>query len=376
MAERRQLLERLEQLSAGRAGATRRQFERVEYQAPAIPITIRHPGGTDAHFRVCARNLSAGGMGILYAGFVHPGAECEIALVDLHGVTHPIIGHIRSCRHVYRRVHELGIAFSDRLDPRLYVGVAAKVTSRLETANATPQLAGIAVVQATEGDELKLFQKCLATDGMQFVDVETLGQVLDAVSRMEVNAVFCDLGDPQRVATICDRVRATGYTGPLIGVTNLPGCAQAATLGRDAWHEVLIRPVKTAAVYRALETAGHSYGLHGESAPIFTTLDPTAANTKDLVRFFATLAHQAAEQIELARHNEDHQQLVKILGSLKSTGAGYGFVVITMAATRVLSRISTSSSIEDVAPAVDDLVGLCRRINADVPAASAGAQAA
>ncbi|MCA9312400.1 MAG: PilZ domain-containing protein, partial [Phycisphaerales bacterium] len=296
--ERRQLLERLETLSAGNPGSTRRQHERLEYHAPSIPITIRHPGGTDAYFRVCSRNLSSGGIGVLYAGFVHPETECELLLVDVHGKLHPVLGHVRSCRHVYRRVHELGIAFKERLDPRMFVGVMAKVTSRVEPAGSTPQLAGIALVQSTANEELRLFQKCIATVGMQMVEVETLGQILDAVSRMEVQTIFCHLADPQRVGSLCQRIRDTGYNGPLIGLTNLPDCAAAATLGLDGYHEVLVRPVTDTAVYRALETAGHSYGLHGESAPILTTLDPRNSNTGELVRFFTTLAHQAADQIE------------------------------------------------------------------------------
>ena len=68
--------------------------------------------------RVCARNLSAGGFSCIHGGYLHPGSECQVVLPRREGGDPVAVnGTIVHCRHVEGSYHEVGIRFTEEIEP-------------------------------------------------------------------------------------------------------------------------------------------------------------------------------------------------------------------------------------------------------------------
>lgn len=94
-----------------------RESDRFLYRTgEPVEVRIDHPGGSTAVYLVQPRDLSAGGMGFLHGGFLHPGALCSVKLRDKAGKTVLVTGKIARSRMIKGRTHEVGIAFEERIE--------------------------------------------------------------------------------------------------------------------------------------------------------------------------------------------------------------------------------------------------------------------
>ena len=125
--ERERLLNALEQPTHRGPTHQKRMFQRVTFRQTNVPITVESYGGSLMRFRVCARNISKGGMGFLHGGFLHPGNPCDVVLTTLDGERQVISGKIAQCRFVTGRLHEVGVKFVHPINPALFCKEAASV---------------------------------------------------------------------------------------------------------------------------------------------------------------------------------------------------------------------------------------------------------
>lgn len=77
--------------------------------------------GTQVHFVVRPRNLSAGGIAVLHGSFLYPGTACAIVLRELHGAQTLVEGRVIHCRCVHGRAHEVNIRFSQPIEIERFV---------------------------------------------------------------------------------------------------------------------------------------------------------------------------------------------------------------------------------------------------------------
>jgi len=113
------ILDRLNEASQQR-GVNRRKNERYDYRTHTI-VHIQQPG--DSHFTsysVPTRNLSEGGISILFGGFVHAGAICVVKLTTPNDIWREIPGKVVSCRYVEGNVHEVMVQFDHLIDTAAY----------------------------------------------------------------------------------------------------------------------------------------------------------------------------------------------------------------------------------------------------------------
>ena len=118
--ERDRLLNSLEQHKHRAPIQQKRQFDRHTFRQTDVPITIESYGGSIMKFRVCARNISRGGLGFIHGGFLHPGNPCDVVLTTLDGEKQIISGHIAQCRFITGRLHEVGVKFCYPIDLRFF----------------------------------------------------------------------------------------------------------------------------------------------------------------------------------------------------------------------------------------------------------------
>lgn len=120
--ERERLLDELERARSRQPELKhqKRRYMRVSFRQTGVGVTVETYGGSTVRFRVCARNISRGGLGFLHGGFLHPGSPCDVVLTTLDRERRTIPGRIAQCRFVTGRLHEVGVRFAHEIDLRLF----------------------------------------------------------------------------------------------------------------------------------------------------------------------------------------------------------------------------------------------------------------
>lgn len=85
-----------------------------------VRLSVTQPGASQSRFSmVTAKDVSTGGLGVLYKGYVHPGSKCEVQLITLYGSWLNVTGTVVRCRYVDQAYHEIGICFDSEIDVTL-----------------------------------------------------------------------------------------------------------------------------------------------------------------------------------------------------------------------------------------------------------------
>jgi hypothetical protein len=117
------ILAQLERSNGFRGGSEKRKEIRLAYREMLpLPMELIHPGGSRSRFLVRSRNLSRTGLGFLHGGFLYNGTYCVVMLITAESNITPVPGRITRCRHVYGKVHEVGVRFDKAIDMRPYGG--------------------------------------------------------------------------------------------------------------------------------------------------------------------------------------------------------------------------------------------------------------
>ena len=120
-AQVRELHNGLDRLRRADVERELRDNDRFSYR-PAEPVGVEivHPGGSVMRFAVQPRDLSSSGMGFLHGGFIHPGSTCSVELSDKEDKPILARGTVARCRMIKGRVHEVGIAFDERVELEMF----------------------------------------------------------------------------------------------------------------------------------------------------------------------------------------------------------------------------------------------------------------
>ena len=129
-AELVRLLDEIDRHGRKSPVSDKRVNSRFEYRSGPILFSAQHPGGTKVTTCVIGRNLSCGGMAVIYRGFLHKDTVCTIELTKLDGVKVSVQGRVRVCRHLEHMLHEIGIQFTEIvLDPKEFCAPDTRQTS-------------------------------------------------------------------------------------------------------------------------------------------------------------------------------------------------------------------------------------------------------
>jgi|GEM_PF-5663718 len=129
-AEFKSLMEQLNHTD----GAAPKVLLRRRHKRYALPtgwtatVELQQPGGAPVKFPGVLRDISRGGISMLYIGYVHAGATIKIAFrgpddgLNLHAE-----GKVVRCRHVKAHIHEIGVRFGADLPVEFLVPSDAPV---------------------------------------------------------------------------------------------------------------------------------------------------------------------------------------------------------------------------------------------------------
>ncbi len=351
--ERDPLLDKLDQASAKTPANSRRGSQRLEYRVEGVPVTITHPGGSVARFLVKARNLSAGGMSFLNGGFLHQNTECRIVLKTVDGRQVIVDSRVRTCRLIQQHIHEVGVQFHEKLDPRMFCGRSATVTSR----DGEPAVRGsVLLVALHELEERGLFQRLRAC-GLTVLTASSLGASLDLLRRLPFDGVICsDSSRAEPVAEMLRKIREAGHAGMLAVLSDAVSPALTSELEGNALCVCFPRPVRIDLITQAL----HGTMCSGEASPIYSELTRDDSH----VDFFIDEARTLARQLGEAALRRDVSTARKACLQVRTTAGGYGFGAIAEVARQSEQQLMANPHAPDAFRALEFLAELMLRLRA------------
>ncbi|MEZ6242729.1 MAG: PilZ domain-containing protein [Phycisphaerales bacterium] len=216
------LVERLDRDNKLPRNETRRSSERFTYRVGVIPCMTFDQSGSRRQSVIYPRNISSGGISFVHRGFLHNNTEVHLVLRKLEGDPMVIKGHVRSCRHLSKMLHEVGVQFDEKLDPAQFcepaVIEAALAASRKR--NPLPKLSGRVLFVTNSGEEQRQFRTSLADTGVAIDVAGCIGAAIDAIKTARYDVVITD---DELAEVPADKIfptfRAQGHKGPVVCLT-------------------------------------------------------------------------------------------------------------------------------------------------------------
>ena len=204
-------------------------------------VRMTQPGSTSARSAmVTPKNVSTSGICVLYRGYVHPGANCEVELITLYGSWLQVTGKVVRCRYVEDGMHEIGIKFDHEIDVTL---ICPDATERK-------------VVVATSDDFLWELTSAWLRQGnsnqSRAVNEEELSSALEnAVDLLLIDEVFGEAGGPEIART----TRCNGYFGYMVGLHGASRGETKQSYYDSGADEACEKPLSRESVERLLEAS-------------------------------------------------------------------------------------------------------------------------
>jgi len=343
---------------------SKRRQDRFAYRADEVPITITHPSGGVGRFLVSTRNLSGGGLSFLHGGFLHQGTSCRISLTRLDGREVVILGKVASCRHLAQRVHEIGVAFYEKIEIAEYCDPTETPASPADQpAIEVPTLECLAMCVAANATERSQIVRWLSAAGADAEPCDCLGAALDRLKKLPFDIVVCDMSLPEAVAgEAVGEIRAAGFGRAIVGILD---ATEAHGPRRAACDAALERPLSAERMYEVLPAllSDPKFGGHAAS-PVHSTLERDAG-AASMLRAYVDECRQSARRLREALDAENRDQVLTVAKHVQSTAAGYGFPPLVEAAGRVVATLEAEGTLAEAARRVRLLESICMRVTGD-----------
>ena len=335
----------------------RRDFVRWAFRNVSIPLTVVHPGGSNAVMNVACRNLSSGGIAVLHSAYMHKGTRCFVSLPRADGARMTIEGTIVRCSHVSGTIHELGVQFLKPIDPKQFVALDPFANGfSLETVD-PEQLQGTVLYIEDSSLDQALVRHYLRETQIRLIVCDNVEEGLKKASE-GVDLILCDytLGDSVG-SNFVPRARDAGLSQPILIVTADTSAATRQELIKVSATAYITKPIKQETLFRAL---AEFMMLGADAGGISSTLPENHANV-GLLETFVEEIRQHAKQLESAMIAENTQRARSICLQIAGSAPVMGFERLAdLARLAERSLASTMSVVESAVP-LRTLIGACQR---------------
>jgi CheY-like chemotaxis protein/HPt (histidine-containing phosphotransfer) domain-containing protein len=363
-AERESLLNRLDQAARtepqGDTGKNnRRRHKRWEFRVPNTGLTVEHPGGGVSRLMVCARNLSAGGVGFIHGGYLHKGSRCKVLLRGLDGAMHPVGGQIVSCRHVEGVMHEIGLQFERKIDPTKFVSAPVSPPSPAESIGLETLYGKVLYIDDSVDDQ-NLMKFVLDLCGAQLCSASNGVEGLAIAEQRQFDAILAEMWLPGISGIeIGEALRKAGYAGPIIAITadEQPQLKEQALA--KGFTDFLLKPLDFEQLSKML--ARHlpiPPELGANTQPLYSIRWEDVRMRPLILDFISRLPSQM-KQLEKFLESSDPANAQKLCMSLKGSAGGYGFPQLTAAAEELRKQIAAGAKLIQLKSPMDHLRRLC-----------------
>lgn len=332
-----------------------------------IGLYVEHPGGGEAAYYVCTRNLTTGGVAFVHGGYIHQHTPCKVLLPTIWGGEETIRGKVVWCRLVSGTIHEAAIQFEHEIE--LWRFLEGEEAGALYSGQPIDQLALVGEVLLLDDLEVecKICAHHLAPTNLNLTTCTTLDEAIEKISAQSFDAVLCDLnlGEADGVDA-CRSIRQTSFHGPLLVMTGESNPARIREVKQAGADVVVKKPYDPKHLLAILSEWLLKGGEGSASGPMYSPLesDPKAAALLD--EYFEFVKELIAE-MNRAIMKDDVAKTRRLCQDLRETAGGYGFPSLTIAAEHAVIALDSSCSITESLPAVQKVEIAARLMRRGVP---------
>ncbi|MDQ7014711.1 MAG: PilZ domain-containing protein [Planctomycetota bacterium] len=330
-----------------------------------IVVTAMHPGGSMTSSESIMLNISGGGVGLLFPGFLHNGTECAIHIRTTDGEPMILIGTVVWCRLLAQSVHSLGLRFTPEIDVRNYIPSSQwleQMSNSDEHVNA--ELAGRILLIGFDESELQMLHIFLQGTSFALGEAGFDGAALDSIRRESFDILMIDADnltdDP---SNLVGRIRGEGSREPVLVVSSNPPSKTVSSLSAV---ETLRKPLQNDVILAVLRDL-----LLTQITP-FTGTRPICSELSDLeskmnaVNAYIENCNGYSETIHAAIGADNALEALRAAQSIYNTASGFGFPVLGEAAAQAITAINASGSAKEAAPALRTLIRIVGRLKSPV----------
>lgn len=359
------LVEDLERRTSEENPGAHRQTRRWRMRMQRVIVTLVGQMGQRLNLLVIPRNLSQGGMGFVCGNYLHVGSQCFITLRTLGGKGVVVPGIVRRCRYLEGRLHDVGVEFSERIDPRNFMidtsGQHLFNAERVEIS----ELKGTVLVVNGEPLEQRLLGHYFSESAIDVVFASTAAQ---AWQMMEIrpDMLFVDASLPDQCGfTFLAEIRERGFKNPVVMLSAENDQKLRAHAFDHGANEILFKPVPAELIHRAaaeyLIAAAEQRKLAESSmAKIEQAVGIGRQERTDYAKELRLVADSIAEALEAG---DAKTVRTKIL-MLKASAPGFGFPAVAQMAETALVTMDQSRDQEAVQQEMHRLVRNLKTVNA------------
>jgi len=295
-----------------------------------------------------ARNLSAGGVGVLIGQFVFAGQRCRLPLPLSQRGEELVHGRVVHCRYLPGPpvLYEAGIRFDATLVPQLFI----------------PEARSLRILLVDEERDNHALLECLLDQ--PHVEMCCAASSIDAAAlalARPPDLILMNLDQPGLdPLSTCRALRRGGFLGPIVGLAVDTGAALATRCAAAGFTGYLARPLTRESLAALLGSL--------TPEPLVSTLSGDARAAPLVARFVETLRDRARE-LALALEREDGAAVHDLARDLRASAGSYGFPSITDEAVRVQVLAADTCEPATLRAAVYDLIHLCLAARAAPPPA-------
>ena len=353
-------MDRLDADDAENAAKNRRALPRVVYRQDDVAVRIYHPGGSMTSSSVMTRNLSAGGISFLYHAFLHKSTKVEVVLPRRQGGEDVIAGTITHCQLINRTFHLMGVRFTTKIFPKLYLDPTAWGDLGETTSVEPSQLTGtILHVDGQEMDRL-LLQHYLKGTQVTLISVETFEEAIAEIAKQPIDGVLSELtlGD-KTTAQFIGALRDARFAGPIGIVTSETTPTRLRAAQEAGACALLAKPYDAS---KLLSLLGSWLATGATQAELlYSTLADQEA-MKPLIQQYVQRVRDLMRDLHKQIQANNVEAVRQICQTLRGTGAGFGFSPLSEVAKDAVISLDTSASLKKSLAHLQQLEQTCRRI--------------
>jgi len=357
------LLDRLDRVSVAAEAAGKARLKprerRYAYRRSNLGVAVEHPGGGVARFRAHARNISCGGIGLLYHGFLYARSSCNVTLRKRDNTPHMLAATVIYCRHVEGPFHLIGLRFAERLDP-LFLEAHRGEANETDELVDLPNLRGRIVHLDDSPMDHKLLEYNLRGSGIRLIPVTTPAEALAALKDGRGEILFCDLNLGRGIdgATVIRDARKQGFTGPIVVITAENGGARLAEVKAAGADRTLPKPYERRALLQVLMAVHQQVGAVASSDVVYSSLSDQPGITDLLVAYIEEV-QRIVKDVEAGMVADDFSAVRELCLNIKGSAVGYGFTPLGQAAEATVKALDATMSIEEARAQLRTLTLLC-----------------
>lgn len=363
--QREELLNRLDRRAQDEgktaAARNRRLHQRWVFRQADIPMIVAHPGGGVSRLLVCGRNISTGGLAFMHGGYLHKGSRCRLALRQTDGDLRPMSAHVANCRLIEGALHEIGIAFDERIDPNEFIQNHSSMGDD-ESANVVPLAGHVLCVDSSVAD-LHLIQFLLSTCGLEVTTATNGVEGLEMADPNRFQVLLTELVLPAFSGLdLIKGVRETCQALPIIAMTADERVSIRDEALAGGANDVLIKPLDFKSLSKVLRKHLHAKVGSASGMPGGPLLSEkwSDARMQPLILEYLDLLQHHVEQLKNHVQSNSVQDVEQLCLAIKGSAGGYGYPSISLQAEALRKAVGSAAELTGLNQQFQQLFALCQ----------------